>query len=104
MRREILLGGRFPIANGMARRKTPSDTRIGPKSNILTASRSDIAITNQGDLAPAGIDSAHRQSTILLRVACAMMNIHGRSPAAAKSRGLPRDRLARIEGQNENRT
>jgi hypothetical protein len=49
--------------NGMARLKTPSIARIGPKSNSLTASRSDIAIINQGDLAPAGTDSADRQST-----------------------------------------
>jgi hypothetical protein len=40
----------------MARLKTPSIARIGPKSNILTASRSDITITSQGDLAAAGIN------------------------------------------------
>jgi hypothetical protein len=42
----------------MARLKTPSIARIGPKSNILTASRSDITITSQGDLAARHLAAA----------------------------------------------
>jgi hypothetical protein len=87
MRQQIALRLRFSITNGMARRKTPSDTRIGPRSNILTASRSDIAFTSEGDLAAAGINLS--RST-----ACAFSSAddeyHGGSRAAAKSR-LPQN-------------
>ena len=86
------------MANGMARRKTPSNARIGPKSNSLTASRSDIPIINQRELAPAGIDSA---DNFALR--CLRKDEYPRNLELLLNHGRRRGRLARIEGKNENR-